>query len=738
MPLRVLLVQPDPEAAQPLDRYFKDQGDQVWIATDPVKAVTLLDEATPQILFLDIHYPGAGWLNFLRLARQKFPTLKVIITNQHPDLKREMIARENGAHAFLRQPFTHRWILEAMTAARSDGEPTKPVRNRPLPSPHVQVPVGFKITLPYLVLALLFALAAAYIVSRVVLESVEERFYNQLTDVARQNSDMMVREESQLLETLRLIANTQGVAEAMVAGDAEQLRLLTLPLVANADQEVVDLLDTNAVSLLSIRRNAEGGTANYSFTRGEDFYSRLDFVTKTLQGQSDAIGDKYAGLLVAPWGNYFYVAGPIFDSRDQVVGLVLVGKTVQTLVLEMQHQTLSGVTIYDINGVPLGSTLFTSQETFPVNGNQALLAIHGQDHTSYKRDLIVADLPYSELLGPWEVRSGDDFGILGTSLEQTFLLTSRSSTRIEIFVLIAVSILLVVSIGLIIANRITRPLNRLVDASSQVAQGNLAVKVDARGDDEVAFLSHSFNNMVAGLQEGYVYRDLLGRTVSPEVREQLRQTFSSGNVRLEGQEAVATVLMTDIRSFTTLSEQADPATVLAWLNEYFAALVPIVTSNGGVVNKFDGDAMLAFFGILPKKLSPKQGALAACQAALEMKAAVDKLNEERAGRGEPQMITGIGLNTGVVIAGGLGSTDRMHYTIIGDTVNTTQRLESLTRELYTGSGIVVGHSTYVALAEFVSSFKFEPRGSYAVKGRTEKVQVYNLVGLDKPEQEGQG
>jgi len=254
----------------------------------------------------------------------------------------------------------------------------------------------------------------------------------------------------------------------------------------------------------------------------------------------------------------------------------------------------------------------------------------------------------------------------------------------------------------------------------------------------VAVLSHSFNNMVAGLQEGSVYRDLLGRTVSPEIREQLRQTFSSGNVRLEGQEAVATVMMTDIRAFTSLSELTDPATVLAWLNEYFGLLVPIVANNGGVVNKFDGDAMLAFFGILPKKLSPKQGALAACQAALQMEEAIDKLNTERQQRGEPPFITGIGLNTGVVIAGGLGSIDRLHYTIIGDTVNTTQRLEALTRQVFNGTGVLIGHSTYTALAEYRDQFRVEPRGSHALRGRMEQVQVYELQGLEKPPAEKSG
>jgi adenylate cyclase len=190
---------------------------------------------------------------------------------------------------------------------------------------------------------------------------------------------------------------------------------------------------------------------------------------------------------------------------------------------------------------------------------------------------------------------------------------------------------------------------------------------------------------------------------------------------------VATVLMTDIRGFTSLSEKAEPATVLRWLNEYFAILVPIITANGGVVNKFDGDAMLAFFGILPRRLSPKQGALCACKAAREILKAVNELNAMRLERNEPPLISGIGVNTGVVIAGGLGSSDRLHYTIIGDTVNTSQRLEGLTRQVYPASGILLGQSTYVALAECTAEFNLQPAGKFVVKGKADQIQVYKLL-----------
>jgi adenylate cyclase len=146
-----------------------------------------------------------------------------------------------------------------------------------------------------------------------------------------------------------------------------------------------------------------------------------------------------------------------------------------------------------------------------------------------------------------------------------------------------------------------------------------------------------------------------------------------------------------------------------------------------VVNKFDGDAMLAFFGTLPRLLSPKQSALAALESAAEMLDAIDRLNSQRRSRGEPQLITGIGIHTGVLIAGGLGTSDRIHYTIIGDTVNTTQRIENLTRETIDCSGILVSHSTYSALGEHLSRFGFEPLGFYQVKGKKEPLQVYRMI-----------
>ena len=725
MSLRALIVESDPKSKQVLMRLFHERGDVALETDNLAQAATLLEEKLPELLLLDIHFPGPEWTTFLKHTRQRFPNLKIILTTRYPDMQREILAAENGVNLFLRQPFNKQWLDKVVTGAIS-GEAVR--RQEPLKQGvRVRMPVRIKITVPYLLLALAFALASAYVISQVVLQSVQDRFLNQLVAAGHQTADWMVHEEDRLLGTLRLVANSEGMEAAIRSQDSDALRALVLPVAANANEEDVEILSTQGNALLSMRLKAGGNVADYEYSRGDTSLSGQKFVRQILQVGPDALGDKYAGMVEASWGNLFFVGGPVYGTDGKVIGAVLVGKTARTLVRQASQDTVASISLYDPEGKLLASTVFNDPQSDPLTQQQAAQLLNNQDQSSVSRTFTVAQVDYTELLGPWEARSGSDLGEVGTALAQTFLVHTSDITQLDIFILVTVAILLVIGVGVLLAGSITRPLVRLAAASSRVAQGNLDVKVDSTGNDEVAVLANTFNNMVAGLQEGSIYRDLLGRTVSPEVREQLRQTFNSGSLRLEGQEAVATVLMTDIRGFTTLSEKAEPATVLAWLNEYFARLVPAIAANGGVVNKFDGDAMLAFFGILPRRLSPKNGAIAACNAAREILKAVNDLNALRLERKEPPLVTGIGINTGVVIAGGLGSSDRLHYTIIGDTVNTAQRLEALTRELYPASGILISQATYQALAECVTDFQTVSVGQFVVKGKTDLVQVYKLL-----------
>ncbi len=603
--------------------------------------------------------------------------------------------------------------------------------------PKIRVPVGIKITLPYVVLALLLAVAGAYLVNRVVLDSIEERFTNQLIEAGKLTNDWLVKEEDRLLETLRLLSFTQGLAEAAVAGDAEQLRRMALPYAVNSQEEAIEILDTRAVSILSLRHIPGGRLEDYDATRGESIFKQWTFVQDVLAQRLNQGQDKHVGLAQTPWGDYFYVAGPLRDEENNLVGVVLVGKSLPTMVRQIRQDTLAHISIYDLNGQPIATTFdFLGGQTDSLNSELVSSILEHQDEASLIRPLGVVSIDYSEILGPWESRGfrspfglrgeNNDLGLIGVAVAQTFLVRPSQITRLQIFLLTTLAFLVVIFLGVYIANRITRPLLRVVSASSEVAQGRLDVQVEAVGNDEVAILAHSFNQMVSGLREGSVYRDLLGRTVSPEVREELRRSFESGELRLEGQDAVATVLTCNVRGFTSLSEAEDPTTVLSWLNEYYGELVPIITAHQGVISKFEGDAILAFFGILPRPLLTQDSAYQACQTALAMLEAIEQINISRTERGEPPFTVGISLNTGPVTAGGLGTHDRLHYTIIGDTVNTSIHLESLTRQFGNKSGAIISQHTLFALRERRHDFTLESLGAHTIRGKVEQLLVYHL------------
>ena len=737
MSRQVLIVQPDSVSIQTLSNFFEARGDQVWHTTTSAELGPWLEQNKPELVVMDLHLLSDGWYEMLQQTWQKLPDTKILFTTNYPDPQQELdLKKQFESCVVLQGPFTRASIEQALDKLEKEIKPPATGTALQTALPKVRVPVRIKITLPYIVLALLLAMAASYLVSRVVLDTIEERFTNQLIEAGKLTNDWMVQEEDRLLETLRLLAYTQGLPEAVMAEDAERLRELALPLAINYQEDAIEILDIQGVSQLSLRHRTGGNIEDYIPSRGENIFTQWEFVRNVLAGYSEQQRDKYAGLVRAPWGDYVYVAGPILDDDGQRVGMVMVGKSLSTLVRQIRQDTLAHTTIYDFNGQPIASTLLNETEIRPLEATFVSDVLARQDEASLVRPVTVASINYSEIVGPWEVReflkplqtarNNNDQGLIGISLAESFLVRPSQITRLQIFLLTTAAFSLVITLGIYLANRITRPLLRIVNASAEVAEGNLDVQVDSTGNDEVAILAYSFNQMVSGLREGSVYRDLLGRTVSPEVRDELRQAFATGDIRLEGQEALATVLVSNIRGFTTLSESEKPATILTWLNEYFDELMPLIIAYGGVVSTIEGDTILAFFGVLPRPLPAQESAYKACEAALAILDTIERLNIRRAERGDPRFSMGIGINTGPVTAGALGSSDRLHYTIIGDTVNTTIRLENLTQQFGEKSNAVVSQHTLFALRERRHEFELEPLGAHTIKGKIEQLLVYRL------------
>jgi adenylate cyclase len=213
--------------------------------------------------------------------------------------------------------------------------------------------------------------------------------------------------------------------------------------------------------------------------------------------------------------------------------------------------------------------------------------------------------------------------------------------------------------------------------------------------------------------------DIFSRCVSQEVAEELWR--KRDRVELGGEARVVTVIFTDIRNFTTLTEAANSSKeVVAWLNDYFGRMQETVAAHGGHINKYIGDGLMIVFGA-PVDRGAAVEARAAVECSLRMLEEVERLNREWEGTGRPVIAIGVGVHTGEATCGVIGSPGRLEYSLIGDTVNLAARLEGTTKEA--GVSLVVSHATAALLGD---AYEAEPLGDVRVKGKTESTAVYTV------------
>jgi adenylate cyclase len=270
--------------------------------------------------------------------------------------------------------------------------------------------------------------------------------------------------------------------------------------------------------------------------------------------------------------------------------------------------------------------------------------------------------------------------------------------------------------ALFLSARFSSRLRTLVNAFERIGRGDLESTVELDGRDEFAGLGRAVNTMTVGLRERETVKAAFVRYVSRQVMDSV---LASGEAPIiSGDRRKVTVLFCDIRGFTRMSESMRPEDVVQILNEYFEKVVEIVFRNGGTLDKFIGDGVMVVFGA-PKD-DPYQEEHAV-RAALEIRDEVRRLSGSFVERGLPPLAVGVGVNSGNAIVGNIGSSQRMEYTAIGDTVNLASRLESATREL--NVDILVSEYTLNGVR---GAFKMNPAGSLRVKGRNDTIAAYTL------------
>ena len=314
----------------------------------------------------------------------------------------------------------------------------------------------------------------------------------------------------------------------------------------------------------------------------------------------------------------------------------------------------------------------------------------------------------------------------GTFYNQVNEITQRS------LIILGAAIVLALGLMLLFARYITRPITRLAGTMKTIiATNDLSQRVLVEYHDEIGGLAQTFNLMVGELERAYgeiknfAFKAVLAQKRELKIRnifqkyvpkDVIERFFRNPEGMLVGENRFLSILFSDIRSFTTISEKMDPADLVNQLNRYFNVMVDIIMGRGGIVDKYIGDAIMAIFGA---PVRHENDALQSVMAGLEMREALDDYNAAEKAAGHPEFPIGVGIHYGEVTVGNIGTEKKMDYTVIGDSVNLASRLEGLTKKYH--EGLIISEALHDELKDAVPCRWLD---TVTVKGRTKGVKIY--------------
>jgi class 3 adenylate cyclase/HAMP domain-containing protein len=328
--------------------------------------------------------------------------------------------------------------------------------------------------------------------------------------------------------------------------------------------------------------------------------------------------------------------------------------------------------------------------------------------------------------------------ILITEKERVFYAEANLIT-VQTLITLGTAVVIAVFMLIIVTSRLTNPLRRVVNTMESIIEtADLSSKVEVEYNDETGILAQTFNNMTGELDRAYsqIKRYAFDAVLAGKKEERIRQIFqkyvpndvierffASPEKMLVGDNRRLSILFSDIRSFTTISEGMAPDDLVNSLNRYFSGQVDIIYNRKGIVDKYIGDAIMAIWGAPEKH---EDDALQSVLSALEMTDAVLKFNENQRKLGKCEFKIGVGLNYGEVTVGNIGSERKMDYTVIGDAVNLASRMEGLTKTYH--SEILISESLFEELRKTSpdAGLNYRLLDTVAVKGKTKGVRIFTV------------
>jgi class 3 adenylate cyclase len=309
-----------------------------------------------------------------------------------------------------------------------------------------------------------------------------------------------------------------------------------------------------------------------------------------------------------------------------------------------------------------------------------------------------------------------DWHIVALVPEAAFMTHIERTTRITLALCIGAG-LLGVLIAFFVSRSISEPLRLLARKARRIHQGDLTVTFEADSRDEIGELNATMAEMVEGMRDRDFIRAAFGRYVSPDLVDRFIADPSS--LDLGGQLVRVTLLMSDLRGFTRLSEALPPQKMVRLLNNYLGAMTEVIRAHRGTIIEFIGDAILVVFGA-PLKADDDPARAVRCAVAMELR--LRELNAANAELDLPRLSMGIGLHTGDVVAGNIGSDQQAKYGVVGEAVNLTARIESLTL----GTQLIISDALREAVGDVVV---LGAHRVVRVKGITRALSIWNVRGI---------
>jgi signal transduction histidine kinase len=364
------------------------------------------------------------------------------------------------------------------------------------------VSIRFKVILPYLLLTLIVAVTGAYVVTRLVSNSLSERLSNQLLEAGRVVSDTMARQEIKQLDAARLVAFTRGLSEALSQGNREEAVRLAKPAAGGLDVENLLVFDAQGNESFHFIKQSDGSLMEVSQPGS---LSTLSIVQKLLaENNPDSLPRRELALDPIDKRYYYFSTIPVI-AEQQVVGAVVVGTSLNTLVPYLKSTSLADVILYGENGQSIASSLggqdteVAFQRTISIPGTlyDQILA---QNNIVRGADFEADGRAYSLARAPLAV-GGDRIGVFSVVLPRDFVAQSGSTSRNNYIVLYTIAMFAVILIGYLVARLIINPLYKLVHTSRLIADGDLTQRTEIQSRDEIGVLANTFDTMTEHLQQ---------------------------------------------------------------------------------------------------------------------------------------------------------------------------------------------------------------------------------------------